>query len=191
MTDPFVKFRKWFSIVKKKKSEDPTAFALGTVDENLQPQVRMVLLKKIDNHGFTFFTNINSGKGKQFLRNKKLSMCFYWESINRQIRIVGKGKVIPESESDNYFQTRIRGSQIGAWASLQSSEIKSKIELKNKIKLLENKYKKKAIPRPKYWVGIKIVPSEFEFWKQGKYRIHDRELFTLKNKEWVSILLSP
>ena len=191
MLNPYKKFNNWFNLVEKKKLQDPTVFSLATVDLNNQPHVRMVLLKKVLKDGFVFFTNLKSNKGKQFLKNNKLSMCFYWESINRQIRIVGKGKVIPESESDNYFQTRIRGSQIGAWASLQSSEIKSKIELKKKIKLLENKYKKKSIPRPKYWVGIKILPSEFEFWKQGKYRIHDRELFSLKNKEWESILLSP
>lgn len=191
MTDPFVKFRKWFSIVKKKKSEDPTAFALGTVDENLQPQVRMVLLKKIDNHGFTFFTNINSGKGKQFLRNKKLSMCFYWESIDRQIRITGEGEFIPDKDADEYFLSRARGSQIGAWASNQSSAMKSRKTFIKKVKFFEKKFKNNVVKRPKNWVGIKIKPKRFEFWKQGKFRMHQRTLFFLKSKKWCAKILFP
>tara|TARA_B100001057_G_scaffold450950_1_gene493476 strand:+ start:629 stop:1204 length:576 start_codon:yes stop_codon:yes gene_type:complete len=191
MTDPFKKFKRWFSFAKSKSIQDPTAFALATVDRKNQPHVRMVLLKEITKNGFIFFTNLNSKKGKHFLENNKLSMCFYWHSINRQIRIVGKGRVIPERQSDKYFSSRLRGSQIGAWASDQSSVIVSKEDLIQKIRYHKKEFKDKLVPRPKYWNGIEIVATEFEFWKQGGFRIHSREIFYLKSKLWKTKLLSP
>lgn len=191
MNDPFKKFKSWFSLAESKAIQDPTAFALASVDKKDQPHVRMVLLKEITKHGFIFFTNLKSKKGEHFLKNNKLSMCFYWHSIDRQIRIVGKGRIIPDKQSDDYFNTRLRGSQIGAWASDQSSEIISKQELMQNIKSYKQKFKNKLVPRPKYWNGIEIVPTEFEFWKQGSFRIHSREIFYLKSKSWKTKLLSP
>lgn len=191
MIDPYKKFEKWFELVKKKKLQDPTAFALGTSDRENQSYIRMVLLKKVDKDGFTFFTNLESQKGKQFKENKKLSMCFYWESINRQIRIFGNGNIISDEDSDDYFNSRPRGSQIGAWASKQSSEIKTRSFFLEKVKYFKKKFLNQSVPRPKYWVGIKIRPKEFEFWKQGKFRMHERELYYMKYKKWKSKLLSP
>ena len=112
---------------KKKYPYDHTAFALGTSDKNNQPHVRMVLLKLILEDGFVFFTNLNSQKGKHFNLNKNLSMCFYWENLNKQIRIIGKGSMIEDKMSDKYFSSRPRGTQIGAWVSKQSSEIPQKV----------------------------------------------------------------
>lgn len=191
MIDPFKKFNSWFRIVEKKNLQDPTAFALASSDKYNQPHVRMVLLKKIDNDGFVFFTNLKSNKGNQFKSNKKLSMCFYWESIGRQIRIIGKGEIIDEKKSDDYFLSRPLGSQIGAWASNQSRALESKEHLKKKYDFFKKRFVNEKIFRPKHWVGIKIKPSNFEFWKQGKYRLHSRENISLVQKKWKSKLLYP
>ena len=175
---------------KKKYPFDHTAFALGSSYKD-QPHVRMVLLKLILDDGFVFFTNISSNKGKHFKKNPKLSMCFYWEELNKQIRIVGKGSIVNPSVSDEYFSTRPRKSQIGAWASNQSSEIRSSDELSKKEELFTKKFEGFKVPRPDYWVGIKISPTEFEFWQQGDFRLHKRETYKLKKKTWERKLLSP
>tara|TARA_B100000242_G_C42951388_1_gene441134 strand:+ start:284 stop:856 length:573 start_codon:yes stop_codon:yes gene_type:complete len=189
--NPFKKFNLWFSLAKKKYPYDHTAFALGTSDRNNQPHVRMVLLKLILEDGFVFFTNLNSQKGKHFNLNKNLSMCFYWENLNKQIRIIGKGSMIEDKMSDKYFSSRPRGSQIGAWVSKQSSEIPSKSFLKQKEAKLKIKFEGFSVPRPSYWCGIKIMPKEFEFWQQGDYRLHDREVYRLKKNNWTRKILSP
>ena len=137
------------------------------------------IVEKNSTRWLYFFTNIESNKGRQFMSNKNLSMCFYWESLNKQIRISGRGSIIDSVSSDKYFSSRPVGSQIGAWASNQSNEIKSRKSLMNKYTSFEKKYKKNNVPRPKYWVGIKISPSEFEFWQQGKFRMHKREVYYL------------
>ena len=191
MIDPYKKFKTWFKMASKQFNGDHTAFALGTCDKDSQPHVRMVLLKKILKDGFVFFTNLESKKGTHFKLNNKLSMCFYWENLNRQIRILGSGSILDSLESDNYFKTRARASQIGAWASNQSREIASRKELKTKINFYEKKFKNVEVPRPPYWSGIKITPSEFEFWKQGNYRIHNRENYFFTKSKWQTKLLSP
>ncbi len=188
--NPFKKFNEWFNQAKKHYPFDHTAFALSTCYNN-KPHVRMVLLKKIQPDGYIFFTNIESNKGRQFMSNKNLSMCFYWESLNKQIRISGRGSIIDSVSSDKYFSSRPVGSQIGAWASNQSNEIKSRKSLMYKYTSFEKKYKKNNIPRPKYWVGIKISPSEFEFWQQGKFRMHKREVYYLTESKWQKKILSP
>ena len=120
-----------------------------------------------------------------------MSMCFYWEPINRQIRINGKGFLISEKESDEYFSKRPRGSQIGAWASKQSSQIPSRKFLEKKVEFFEKKFENKKIPRPNYWRGIIIKPKDFEFWMQGKFRLHQREYIYRKNNKWEKKFLSP
>ena len=188
--NPYNKFKLWFNLAKKDKKTDPTAFALGTINKN-SPNIRMVLLKYVKPNGFVFFTNLNSVKGKNFLKNQNLSMCFYWESINRQVRINGKGDLISEEDSDKYFLKRPRGSQIGAWASNQSSEIPNNKYLKKRVAHYEKKYFGLKIPRPKYWRGIIIKPKNFEFWSQGDYRLHNREFYFLRGGVWNKKILSP
>ena len=188
--NPFKKFNEWFDHAKEKYPFDHSAFALSTCYKN-KPFVRMVLLKKILSDGYVFFTNIESNKGNQFNNNKNLSMCFYWQNLNKQIRIIGRGEVIDAKFSDEYFSSRPKGSQISAWASNQSHEIKSHKSLMEKYKLYEKKFKKKDIPRPKYWVGIKIYPSEFEFWQQGNFRMHKREVYYWEANGWKKKFLSP
>ncbi len=188
--NPFKKFKLWFNLAKKKHPFDHTAFALGTTNEN-KAEVRMVLLKLIMEDGFVFFTNLNSNKGNHFKKNNNLSMCFYWESIHKQIRIIGTGSLVDEKISDEYFKSRARGSQIGAWASDQSSKISSFDSLRQKELHFEKKFKGFSVPRPDYWVGIKIKPKKFEFWQQGDFRLHKRELYMLKKKKWERTILSP
>ena len=147
MIDPYKKFNTWFNKAKKDFNGDHTAFALGTCDKNSQPHVRMVLLKKILKDGYVFFTNLGSNKGIHFENNKKLSMCFYWENLNRQIRVVGKGELLDSKKSTEYFQSRPRGSQIGAWASEQSSSLESRSILEERFHHFSKKYPQE-VPRP-------------------------------------------
>lgn len=191
MTDPHKKFVRWFNFAKKNFPGDHTAFALGSSDQGNRPFVRMVLLKIILKDGYVFFTNLNSVKGIQIKNNEKLSMCFYWESLKRQIRINGNGYAISNDLADSYFQSRPRGSQIGAWASDQSQVISSRKVLINKIDFFKKKFKNKKIDRPNYWTGIKIKPKTFEFWEEGKFRIHKRQFYEKKSKFWETKILSP
>ena len=188
--NPFIKFKKWFRLAEKNHPFDHTAFALSTSEKGIS-RTRMVLLKKILPDGYVFFTNLNSQKGRQFKANNNLSVCFYWASIGKQIRIVGTGKVISKSESDEYFASRPRGSQISAWVSNQSSQIPNRKFLKDREKKFEKKFKNTSVQRPSYWEGIKICPFEFEFWQEGKFRLHEREVYVLKNNGWVKKTLSP
>jgi|TARA_B100000524_G_scaffold257196_1_gene139461 pyridoxamine 5'-phosphate oxidase len=188
--NPLRKFKSWYKAAKKDYPFDHTAFNLSTSYNN-RPYSRMVLLKKILPDGFIFFTNLTSNKGKHFKSNNTLSMCFYWENLKKQIRIIGKGEVCKEKESDQYFSTRVRGSQIGAWASKQSNEIKSRSYLLDKFEEYSKKFENKPVPRPKYWVGIKIIPTEYEFWEGGEFRMHKREVYFLNKKNWQKKILSP
>jgi len=188
--NPLRKFKNWYEIAKNDYPFDHTAFNLSTSYKN-KPYSRMVLLKKILPDGFVFFTNLLSNKGKHFKSNNFLSMCFYWENLKKQVRIVGKGQVCDKKESDKYFSTRVRGSQIGAWASKQSSHIKSRSHLLNKFNDYSKKFENKEVPRPNYWVGIKIIPIEYEFWEGGEFRMHKREVYSLRNKIWKKKILSP
>jgi len=187
--NPFNKFKRWFNIAKKNYPYDHTAFALSTCF-NDRPSVRMVLLKKILTDGFVFFTNIESNKGNQFKKNNNLSMCFYWENLNKQIRIGGKGFIVDHDISNKYFNSRPKGSRIGAWASEQSKEITNRKYLMDRYRFYTKKFGD-SIPRPDYWVGIKICPEEFEFWQQGSFRLHRRELYSLNKKKWTKKYLSP
>ena len=188
--NPLRKFKTWYKVAEKEYPFDHTAFNLSTSYKN-RPYSRMVLLKKILPDGFIFFTNIMSNKGKHFKSSNTLAMCFYWENIKKQIRIVGRGYICDERESDKYFASRVRGSQLGAWASKQSSEIKNRSYLIKKYEEYAKKFENKVVPRPKYWVGIKIIPTEFEFWEGGEFRLHKREVFISKNRVWQRKILSP
>ena len=156
--DPFTQFSGWVNDAKNSSLTDPTAMVLATSDERGQKSQRSVLMKGFNQKGIVFFTNLNSKKGDHFLENNRLSMCFYWHSINRQVRVVGKGRVIPDRQSDKYFSSRLRGSQIGAWASDQSSVIASKKDLIQKIRYYKKEFKDKLVPRPgRGQVGYNII----------------------------------
>tara|TARA_B100001057_G_scaffold183002_1_gene183648 strand:- start:738 stop:1364 length:627 start_codon:yes stop_codon:yes gene_type:complete len=193
LNDPFELFEKWFGEAKKKEINDPNALALGTASKEGIPSVRMVLLKGFDKNGFVFYTNLNSQKGNELKENPNASMCFHWKSLLRQIRIVGTLKQVDNKIADNYYNTRAYESRIGAWASKQSSTLKSRDELLNNLEKFKKKYNDKDnVPRPNYWSGWNLKPSSIEFWLDGDNRIHERLKYILNtNNNWKKSLLSP
>ena len=193
LENPIDLFREWFKEAKKSEINDPNALALATVGKNGIPSARMVLLKDFSMNGFVFYTNLNSQKSSEIKSNPNASMCFHWKSLLRQVRITGKLKNVSDIDADNYYKSRSYGSRIGAWASNQSSILKSRDELLKSIEDFKKKYpNKKDIPRPKYWSGWTLNPNEIEFWLDGKDRIHERLRYTkINDKEWEKNLLSP
>ena len=193
LDDPFELFEEWFEVAKKKEINDPNALALGTASKDGVPSVRMVLLKGFDKDGFIFYTNLKSQKSKELKENPNATMCFHWKSLLRQIRIVGKLNLVDDKKADDYYRTRAYESRIGAWASKQSSILKSRDELLNNLENFKKKYKDKdKVPRPDHWSGWNLKPSSIEFWLDGDNRIHERLKYTLdNNNNWEKSLLSP
>ena len=193
LEDPFELFEKWFVEAKKKEINDPNALALGTASKDGVPSVRMVLLKDFDKNGFIFYTNLNSQKGNEIKVNRNASMCFHWKSLLRQVRIVGTLNQVDDRTADEYYNTRAYESRIGAWASKQSSILKSRDELLNALEDFKKKYSDKDnVPRPNHWSGWNLKPSSIEFWLDGDNRIHERLKYNLdKNNTWIRSLLSP
>ena len=193
LDDPFELFEEWFEVAKKKEINDPNALALGTASKDGVPSVRMVLLKGFDKDGFIFYTNLKSQKSKELKENPNATMCFHWKSLLRQIRIVGKLNQVDDKIADDYYSTRAYESRIGAWASKQSSILKSRDELLNNLENFKKKYSDKDnVPRPDHWSGWNLKPSSIEFWLDGDNRIHERLKYTLdNNKNWEKSLLSP
>ena len=193
LDDPFELFEEWFEVAKKKEINDPNALALGTASKDGVPSVRMVLLKGFDKDGFIFYTNLKSQKSKELKENPNATMCFHWKSLLRQIRIVGKLNQVDDKTADDYYNTRAYESRIGAWASKQSSILKSRDELLNNLEKFKKKYSDKdKVPRPDHWSGWNLKPSSIEFWLDGDNRIHERLKYTLdNNNNWEKSLLSP
>ncbi len=193
LDDPFKLFQKWFDEAKKKEINDPNALALGTASKTGVPSVRMVLLKGFDKNGFIFYTNLNSQKGNELKENPNATMCFHWKSLLRQIRIVGTLKLVDDKTANDYYNTRSYESRIGAWASKQSSILKSRDELLNSLESFKKKYNgKDKVPRPDHWSGWNLKPSSIEFWLDGENRIHERLKYSLdKDNNWIKKLLSP
>ena len=193
LDNPLDLFAEWFNEAKKTEINDPNALALATVGKNGIPSVRMVLLKDFNEKGFVFYTNLNSRKSTEIKSNPNASMCFHWKSLLRQVRIAGKLSKVSDVDADNYYNSRSYGSRIGAWASNQSSILKSRNELLKSIEEFKKKYTKEInIPRPNHWSGWNLNPIEIEFWLDGKDRIHERLLYRrVDNNKWEKSLLSP
>ena len=193
LKDPFELFEKWFAEAKKKEINDPNALALGTANKGGIPSVRMVLLKGFDEEGFVFYTNLNSQKGNEIKENPNASMCFHWKSLLRQVRITGTLNQVNDKTADDYYNSRAYESRIGAWASKQSSILKSRDELLNSMEEFKKKYNQKDdVPRPHYWSGWNLKPLSIEFWLDGDSRIHERLKYTIdENNNWIKNLLSP
>ena len=187
IVDPILLFKNWLSEAEKNEIRDPNAMQLATVSKNGMPSVRTVLLKDIIDTSFVFYTNYESRKSNEINETAKGAICFYWKSLNRQVRLTGSINKVSDQVSDKYYQSRSRGSRIGAWASNQSRELESREVLMEKVKLLESKYDE-DIPRPTFWGGFALKPDEFEFWEDGDFRLHDRFVLkptSLKN-EWTA-----
>ncbi len=190
--DPFIVFKQWMSEAEKNEVNDPNAAALATVNESNQPDVRMILLKKYNNNGFIFFTNLNSKKGTDLKQIPKASMCFHWKSLLRQVRITGTVSLISEKEADEYFYTRPYLSKIGAWSSNQSKPMKMRDEFLKKIEEFKNKYSdQNNIPRPKHWSGFLLSPTRIEFWKDIEGRLHQRLEYLKVSNSWKKQILYP
>ena len=178
--NPFDQFTEWFDFAKNNAAFEPNAMTLSTVANN-QPSCRVVLLKKFDNNGFVFFTNYNSKKAQEMHENPKVAATFFWPKIERQIRIEGTINKISSSESDMYFNTRPRDSQLSAWASHQSEEVEDRLALERHLDDIKTKFPGE-VPRPEFWGGYRLIPKEIEFWSDGEYRLHDRFVFIREDK---------
>tara|TARA_Y100001960_G_scaffold302556_1_gene353713 strand:- start:1050 stop:1673 length:624 start_codon:yes stop_codon:yes gene_type:complete len=190
--NPLELFKYWFKEAEKSEINDPNAVALSTISKKGYPTTRMVLLKDFDNKGFVFYTNLNSDKSKAIINSPKISLCFHWKSLLRQVRILGLATKVSDKEADEYFNSRSYGSKIGAWASNQSSLLKKR---ENLFELVKN-YKKKfpdqdKVPRPSFWSGWRLKPIEIEFWVNGEDRLHERLKYTKIKEGWKKILLNP
>ena len=193
LDDPIHLFDTWMEEAKKNEPNDPNAVALATSSKNNVPSVRMVLLKDFNQNGFVFYTNLDSQKGHELKQNPNVAMCFHWKSLLRQIRVNGTVSLVPNEVADEYYNSRSYESRIGAWASKQSKELKNRDQLNNSIEEYKKKYvDKNKVPRPNYWSGWNLSPSNIEFWLDGDNRIHERLKYTKNSKgEWIKSLLSP
>jgi pyridoxamine 5'-phosphate oxidase len=189
--EPFRLFSEWLADATASEPNDPNAMALATVDADGLPNVRMVLLKGVDEGGFVFFTNYESDKGRELLAHPKAALCFHWKSLRRQIRIRGTIAPVSREEADAYFATRARGSRVGAWASKQSRPLESRFALEKAVAAYAAKYAIGEVPRPDYWSGFRLTPVAIEFWKDGQFRLHDRVRFTRTGEGWERGRLYP
>jgi pyridoxamine 5'-phosphate oxidase len=191
--EPFLLFKQWLDEASASEPNDANAVALATVDADGLPDVRMVLLKGVDQHGFVFYTNFESAKGREILGNMKAALCFHWKSLRRQVRVRGPVEVVSDAEADAYYATRPRGSRIGAWASKQSRPLESRFALEKAVAEYTARYAIGDIPRPKHWSGFRIVPRTIEFWHDRPFRLHDRMVFSraADNDGWNKTRLYP
>ena len=190
--EPYRLFAAWLKDATASEPNDPNAVALATVDTDGLPDVRMVLLKGFDEQGFVFYTNFESAKGREILATMKAAMCFHWKSLRRQVRVRGPVEIVTDTEADAYFASRPRGSRIGAWASKQSRPLEGRFALEKAVAEYTARHAIGEIPRPPYWSGFRIRPSQIEFWHDRPFRLHDRIVFTANDKgEWDKDRLYP
>jgi pyridoxamine 5'-phosphate oxidase len=191
--EPFRLFEHWLKDATASEPRDPTAMMLATVDAEGMPNARMVLLKGVDERGFVFYTNVESQKGRELDRDPRAALVFYWKSLNRQIRVRGPVEKVTSREADEYFATRPKQAQIGAWASQQSRPLESRLAFEKAIALYAAKHAIGAVPRPAYWSGYRILPLVIEFWHDRPFRLHDRIEFRRDTPggPWVKARLYP
>jgi pyridoxamine 5'-phosphate oxidase len=189
--DPISQFRLWFEEARSSGIPEPNAMTLGTADQSGRVSCRTVLLKAFDQRGFVFFTNYGSRKAQQIAENPRAALLFPWVALARQIEIAGPVEKISPAESLSYFMSRPVGSRLGAWVSDQSQVISSRNVLLAKFEELKNKFASGEIPKPDFWGGYRVIPDTIEFWQGGGDRLHDRFLYTQKNRTWSHVRLSP
>lgn len=191
LTDPFKMFQKWYQQAHEKNCASPHAMSISTVSADGQPSSRMVYMKEILEEGVVFYSNYHSRKGHQLDQNPKIAALFFWDCTEQQIRIEGEVEKVDPLISDDYFASRPRMSQIGAWASLQSKIIDSRKSLEERVAFYENKFPH-SVPRPPHWGGYLIKPTYFEFWQGRLGRLHDRIIYEKsKDNEWIISRICP
>jgi pyridoxamine 5'-phosphate oxidase len=190
-TDPFERFAAWFDEARQGEPNDAEAMTLATVGPDGQPSLRVLLLKGVDRSGFVFFTNLDSRKSSELYANPHAAMCFHWKSLRRQVRIEGRVTPVAPAEANAYFATRAYGSQIGAWASLQSQKLDARATLERRVAEFTARYPEGQVPRPPHWSGFRLVPERIEFWRDMPYRLHERLRFTRAGDGWATEWLYP
>lgn len=190
--DPIQQFKTWFEQAVSAEILEPNAMTLATTTSDGKPSARIVLLKGVDERGFAFYTNYNSLKGQQLSQNPHAALVFWWAELERQVRIEGRVEKLSAQESENYYHSRPRNSQLGAWVSNQSQVIDSRAVLDRQLEELQQKYTHREIPRPPHWGGFRVIPSTLEFWQGRPSRLHDRLRYRLTTeKRWVRERLAP
>jgi pyridoxamine 5'-phosphate oxidase len=189
--DPIAQFKSWFDESLRVEQPDPDAMTLSTASAVGEVSARVVLLRGLDERGFVFFTNYESRKSRELIANPRAALTFYWGSLNRQVRIEGAVEKVARQESEEYFQARPRGSQLGAWASPQSAEIVGRTPLDQMFAEVEQRFKGQTIPCPPFWGGFRLKPVKIEFWQGRENRLHDRILYALGNDGWHISRLAP
>lgn len=191
MTDPFALFDQWFAEARTSEINDSNAMTIATADASGQPSARMVLLKGHGPGGFVFYTNQQSRKAGDISENPQAAILFHWKSLRRQIRIEGSLSPVPDSTADQYFATRSRDSQLGAWASEQSRPLDSRETFEARFEEMTKRFAGGDVPRPPHWSGYCLVPARFEFWQDREHRLHERRAFVCAGEEWTEGLLYP
>ncbi len=188
---PMKRCNEWYAAAQTSEPSDPNAMSAATVDEKGRPAVRILLLKGFDEAGFVFYGNLGSRKGRDMAANPHVALLFHWKSLMRQVRIEGAVTQVDDATADEYFATRPRMSQIGAWASEQSRPLASREVFEARIKAAEQTFEGQNVPRPQYWSGWRLVPDYFEFWQGIDFRLHDRLTFTRTEGGWEAGRLFP
>lgn len=191
-SNPFAQFKTWFDQAIAAQLPEPNAMTIATATPDGKPSARMVLLKDYDERGFVFYTNYDSQKGQQLVANPWGAIVFWWAQLERQVRIEGRVEKISADESDAYFYSRPKGSQLGAWVSHQSQVVDCREVLERRLEQLNEEYENKDVPRPPHWGGFRVIPQEIEFWQGRPNRLHDRLLYRfLDDGSWTIQRLSP
>lgn len=190
--NPLDYFKVWLEEARRTEPNDPTAVCLATADLRGRPTNRMVLMNGFDDRGFIFFTNEQSRKGANIIENPYAALCFHWKTLRKSVRVEGEIETITDAEADAYFNTRPRGSRIGAWASQQSRVLEKFSDLEDSVAQWTKKFEgQDIIPRPGYWKGYRVLPDRIEFWKDGEFRLHKRHVYVKEPRGWETFMLNP